>query len=72
MYDDYHTSIGWDWLYQFTSIPVEHVEVQRVTDRKSLVDIMMTAGVCKSYYEDGIDSFILVSSDSDYWVMSLS
>ena len=38
-----------------------------MTDRKSLVDIMMTAGVCKSYYEDGIDSFILVSSDSDYW-----
>ena len=67
LYDDCHTSIGWDWLYQFTSIPVEHVEVQRVTDRKSLVDIMMTAGVCKSYYEDGIDSFILVSSDSDYW-----
>ena len=45
LYDDYHTSIGWDWLYQFTSIPVEHVEVQRVTDRKSLVDIMMTAAV---------------------------
>nr|MDE5564800.1 NYN domain-containing protein [Oscillospiraceae bacterium] len=67
LYDDYHTSIGWDWLYQFTNIPVEHIEVARVTDRKSLVDIAMTAGVCKNYYEEGIDSFILVSSDSDYW-----
>jgi hypothetical protein len=28
---------------------------------------MMTAGVCRNYYDDGIDSFILVSSDSDYW-----
>lgn len=27
----------------------------------------MTAGVCRCYYEYGIDSFILVSSDSDYW-----
>lgn len=67
LYDDCHTTKGWDWLYQFTHIPVEHIEVQRVTDRKSLVDIMMTAGVCRSYYEDGVDSFILVSSDSDYW-----
>ncbi len=67
LYDDYHTTKGWDWLYTFTRIPVEHIEVQRVTDRKSLVDIMMTAGVCRNYYDDGIDSFILVSSDSDYW-----
>ena len=27
----------------------------------------MTAGVCKDYYENGISSFIIVSSDSDYW-----
>ena len=38
-----------------------------VTDRKSLVDIKMTAGVCEAYYKDNIDSFILCSSDSDYW-----
>ncbi|MCC8111595.1 MAG: NYN domain-containing protein [Ruminococcus sp.] len=67
LYNDCHTSCGWDWLYQFTRIPVEHVEVERVTDRKSLVDIKMTAGVSKNYYADGIDSFIIVSSDSDYY-----
>lgn len=67
LYDDYHTNSGWDWLEKFTSIPVEHIEVGRVTDQKSLVDIMMTAGVCKNYYENGISSFIIVSSDSDYW-----
>ena len=67
LYDDYHTNCGWDWLQKFTKIPVEHVEVNRVTDQKSLVDIKMTAGVCKDYYEKEITSFILVSSDSDYW-----
>ena len=67
LYDDYHTTRAWNWLYNFTNIPVEHIQVQRVTDRKSLVDIMMTAGICRNYYDDGIDSFILVSSDSDYW-----
>ncbi|MBR1591902.1 MAG: NYN domain-containing protein [Ruminococcus sp.] len=67
LYDDYHTTRAWNWLYNYTNIPVEHIQVQRVTDRKSLVDIMMTAGICRNYYDDGIDSFILVSSDSDYW-----
>lgn len=67
LYDDYHTTSGWDWIGKFTRIPLEHVEVERVTDMKSLVDIKMTAGVCQDYYENGISSFIIVSSDSDYW-----
>lgn len=67
LYDDYHTNCGWDWLGKFTNIPVEHVMVERVTDQKSLVDIKMTAGVCRDYYENNITSFIIVSSDSDFW-----
>lgn len=67
LYDDYHTTCGWDWLEKFTYIPVQHEEVDRVNDRKSLVDIKMTAGVCEAYYKKGIDSFILCSSDSDFW-----
>ncbi len=67
LYDDYHTTSGWDWLEKITKIPIEHIEVNRVTDQKSLVDIKMTAGVCTDYYENNITSFILVSSDSDYW-----
>ena len=67
LYDDCHTSCGWDWLEKFISIPVEHVEVERVKNEKSLVDIKMTAGVCQAYYKENIDSFILCSSDSDYW-----
>ena len=36
LYDDYHTTTGWDWLEKFTSIPVEHIEVERVVDNKFL------------------------------------
>ena len=67
LYDDYHTNDGWDCLERFTKIPIEHIEVERVTERKSLVDIKMTAGICKDCYENNITSFIIVSSDSDYW-----
>jgi hypothetical protein len=67
LYDDENTTSAWEYLPNLISIPVEHVEVQRVTDRKSLVDIKMTAGVCKDFYHEGITSFIIVSSDSDFW-----
>ena len=67
LYDDHHTTVGWQWLDKFTEIPVEHILIDRVTERKSLVDIVMTAGVCQSHFAEGIDSFILVSSDSDFW-----
>ena len=69
LYDDEHTSPGWDFLEKFTKIPVEHIEVDRVTDRKSLVDMMLAMGVSKEYYENSVDSFILVSSDSDFWAI---
>lgn len=67
LHDDAHTTDGWDYLAKFISIPVEHLEVDRVADRKSLVDISVTTSVCKAHYKDDIDSFILCSSDSDYW-----
>lgn len=67
LYDDSHTTNGWDYFEKFVSIPVEHIEVERVTDRKSLVDIRVTAGICQAFYRDDVSSFILLSSDSDYW-----
>ena len=67
LYDDPNTTAGWDWLAKFTQIPVEHIEIDRVTDRKSLVDLRMTASVVTDFYRDGITSFIIVSSDSDFW-----
>ena len=67
LYDDPNTTAGWDWLSKFTQIPTEHIEIDRVTDRKSLVDVRMTASVVTDFYRDGITSFIIVSSDSDFW-----
>lgn len=67
LFDDPNTTSAWGLLHKFTSIPVEHIDIQRVTQRKSLVDIRMTAGVCAEYYKGNADSFILFSSDSDFW-----
>ncbi len=67
LYDDENTTCAWDWLHRLTKIPVEHIEVERVVNSKSLVDIKMTAGVCQDHYAGNVDSFIIVSSDSDYW-----
>ena len=67
LYDDYHTTLAWDYIEKLVQIPVEHIEGPRVTDAKSLVDIRMAVGVSVVYYRDNIDSFILCSSDSDFW-----
>ena len=67
LYDDSHTTPAWNMLSKYVSVPVEHVYVARVAERKSLVDIRMTAGACQEYYENGVDSFILATSDSDCW-----
>ena len=64
--DDPNTTAGWDWLSKFTQIPVEHIEIDRVTDRKSLVNVRMTASVVTDFYRDEITSFIIGSSDSDF------
>lgn len=68
LFDDFHTTAGWDYLQTvIPDIPVEHVEVERVMDYKSLVDIKLTAGVCREHFVNKVDSFILCSSDSDFW-----
>ena len=45
LYDDSNTTAGWDFLSNYTNIPVEHIEVDRILGRKSLVDVRMTASV---------------------------
>lgn len=42
---------------------------KRIKADKSLVDAQLITGVCREYYENGADSVVLVSSDSDYWGM---
>lgn len=67
LFDDVHTATAWSILEKFTSIPVEHILIERIKQNKSLVDIRLTARACQEYYENKADSFIIVSSDSDYW-----
>lgn len=67
LFNDVHASSGWEILKNFTQIPVEHVMIERLKEKKSLVDIMLTARACQEHYENHVDSFIIVSSDSDYW-----
>lgn len=67
LYDDVHTASTWKVLKRFTWINVEHVMVNRIKSDKSQVDMSLAVGACKQHYEENIDSFILFSSDSDYW-----
>lgn len=69
LFDDVHTTDGWDYLEKLISIPVEHIEVERLLDHKSLVDMRVMAGVFREFYTHNVSSFILLSSDSDYWAL---
>ena len=67
LFDDVHTVDAWRILESHTRIPVEHIMTERVKQSKSLVDIELTAMTCREHYVNLVDSFIIVSSDSDYW-----
>ncbi len=67
LFDDLHASSAWKILEQFTSIPVEYILTKRVKEDKSLVDMKLATRACKEHYQNNVDSFIIVSSDSDYW-----
>lgn len=67
LFDDVHTVDAWRILESHTTIPVEHIMTERIMASKSLVDIEMTAMTCREHYRNLVDSFIIVSSDSDYW-----
>lgn len=65
--DDVHTTTAWSILNQFTQIPVEHLEIRRVSSRKSLVDPSLCVKACMEHYENHVDSIIICASDSDFW-----
>lgn len=67
LYNDRHTSTVWKLFNRFLKISIQHEMIDRIKDNKSLVDIKLTAGTCREYYRNHINSFILISSDSDYW-----
>lgn len=69
LYDDVNASTAWDYIGEIIDIPVEHFEIERVLENKSLVDMAMALDVSKEYYESDVESAMLVSSDSDFWAV---
>lgn len=67
LYDDINTTNAWDILKDVLHLTVEHEEVERVKNDKSLVDHALSIGVTKSFYEENTESVIIASSDSDFW-----
>lgn len=67
-YDSEHSTKAWTMLKHFTyGVEVETIPVERIVENKSLVDHRLVMGVSKAIYKEGVDSVILVSSDSDFW-----
>jgi len=67
--NDEHTNAGWGELENCTEIPIEHIMTNRVMENKSLVDGTLIGKVFTERYEEEIDSFVLLSSDSDFWTL---
>lgn len=67
LYNDVNASSAWNLLQKHTKAAIEHQMSERVLTGKSLVDVMLVAGCCKEHYVNKVDSFLLFSSDSDYW-----
>lgn len=69
LYDDVNASTAWSILDEFTTLKVERMLIQRLKENKSLTDMTLAVGVCKEFYGGIADSFVLLSSDSDYWAL---
>lgn len=70
--DDTHTNLMWDEMvreYREAGITIEHDELPRLKEQKSLVDLRMVAKTCEEFYKNNISHFILASSDSDIWAL---
>lgn len=67
LFDDIHAASAWELLGSYVKIPVEYIMIERLKDNKSLADVKVAARTCKEFYTNNVDSFVLVSSDSDYW-----
>ena len=67
LFDDVHAASAWEMLSKYVKIPVEYILIERLKDNKSLADVKVAARTVKEFYSNEVDSFVLVSSDSDYW-----
>lgn len=67
-----YTNRLWDAIIQKYSeegIPIEHDNLPRIKDFRSLADLRIVAKTCEEFYHNNVQHFILVSSDSDIWAL---
>lgn len=69
LYYDSRASSAWTIFESLVNLNVEYKQITRIKEDKSLVDISLSVGVACEFAKSGIDNFILVSSDSDYWAL---
>ena len=70
LYDDPKASSGWRFFEQHIDVDpgiIEHNHIQRILDHKSLLDVKLSSRVTREHLREKVDSFVLVSSDSDFW-----
>lgn len=66
---DKQNPVNWNILSSVGAFPIVRITVPRLNERKSQVDMTLATNTCKEVYTNGVDSVILVSSDSDYWAL---
>lgn len=77
LFDDVHTTPAWGRFGFFSKkhptldkgIPVEHKMTERVHSGKSVVDMEMALSAQGAFLSGEADSFIICSSDSDYFTL---
>ena len=67
LYDDIHAASAWEMLGGYIDLPVEYIMIERLKDNKSLTDIKVASRITQEFCNKNADSFVIVSSDSDYW-----
>lgn len=70
--DDTHTNAMWTELandFTMMGVTVEHDELPRLKEQKSLVDLRMVVKTCEEHWKNNVQHFILASSDSDIWAL---
>lgn len=67
--DSDYTTSGWGLLSRIPNLPIDRIKIPRIVEHKSQVDMALAARTCQEVYKNGVDSVVLVSSDSDYWAL---
>lgn len=67
LFNDSSLKLGWNFYSIDLPIDFERIECPRIQDNKSTLDVKMASYITALHYREGIDGFILATSDSDYW-----